>query len=207
MVDQVYKIVTGWDEEDEDDLDTAELASPSQGGEARPRLRPIPYGHISMLSGLLELVSDRGGHDDLYRLGAELLLEVDDLLPVTEAAELFHLAEVREGDLFITKLGQSFVEQDINERKDIIRDQLKDIPIFRIIARVLDTKANHAMNKEFFNDILEEHFSVEEAEHQLMTAINWGRYADIFHYDTDTEQLYLDEDQTGSSAHEATQDS
>ncbi len=207
MVDQVYKIVTGWDEEDEDDLDTAELASPSQGGEARPRLRPIPYGHISMLSGLLELVSDRGGHDDLYRLGAELLLEVDDLLPVTETAELFHLAEVREGDLFITELGQSFVEQDINERKAIIRDQLKDIPLFRMITRVLASKANHAMNKEFFNDILEEHFSLEEAEHQLMTAINWGRYADIFHYDTDTEQLYLDEDQTGDPIPAETQDS
>ena len=206
MVDQVYKIVTGWDEE-EDELDTTELASPSQDGEVRPRLRAIPYGHISMLSGLLELVLDRGGHDDLYRLGAELFLEVDDLLPVTDTAELFNLAEVREGDLFITELGQSFVEQDINERKAIIRDQLKDIPIFRMITRVLASKANHAMNKEFFSDILEEHFSVEEAEHQLVTAINWGRYADIFHYDTDTEQLYLDEDQTGDPISVSTQDS
>ncbi|NMP21213.1 nitrate/sulfonate/bicarbonate ABC transporter ATP-binding protein [Sulfobacillus harzensis] len=199
MVDQVYKIVTGWDdEEEEEDLTTATSAIPSdaQELEERPRLKPIPYGHISMLSGLMELVLDRGGHDDLYRLGAELFLEVDDLLPVTETAELFHLAEVKEGDLFITDLGRTFVEGDINDRKAIIREQLRDIPIFRLIQRVLVTKANHAMNKEFFTDILEEHFSVEEAERQLTTAINWGRYADLFHYDTDTEQLYLDEDQT-----------
>lgn len=205
MVDQVYKIVTGWDDDDEDEAEAQPELAPSVPApasasdtpdEERPRLKPIPYGHISMLSGLLELVADRGGHDDLYRLGAELFLEVDDLLPVTETAELFDLAEVSEGDLFLTELGRSFVEGDITDRKSTIRDQLQDIPIFRLIQRVLNTKANHAMNKEFFTDILEEHFSVAEAERQLTTAINWGRYADLFHYDTDTEQLYLDEDQT-----------
>ncbi len=195
LVDQVYKIVTGWDDTAKE-TDVGEPASPfhfSQAGQ--PRLKPIPYGHLSMLSGLLELVADRGGHDDLYRLGAELFLEVDDLLPVTETAELFHLAEVREGDLFLTDLGQRFVDCDVNERKAIIREQLKDIPIIRMITRVLVSKANHAMSKEFFTDILEEHFSVNESERQLMTAINWGRFADLFHYDTDTELLYLDDDQ------------
>ncbi len=208
MVDQVYKIVTGWDEHEPEIETIASEPQEVDGQEpARPRLKPIPYGHISMLSGLLELVADRGGHDDLYRLGAELFLEVDDLLPVTETAELFHLAEVREGDLFITELGSAFVEKDVNERKAIIREQLKDIPIVRMITRVLSTKANHAMNKEFFTDILEEHFSVNEAEHQLMTAINWGRFADLFHYDTDTEQLYLDEDQTSDPVPHSIQDS
>ncbi|PSR23688.1 MAG: nitrate ABC transporter ATP-binding protein [Sulfobacillus acidophilus] len=195
LVDHVYKIVTGWDdtENDADLVESTVPSQPSQGGQ--PRLKPIPYGHLSMLSGLLELVADRGGHDDLYRLGAELFLEVDDLLPVTETAELFHLAEVREGDLFLTELGKSFVDRDVNERKAIIREQLKDIPIIRMITRVLVSKANHAMSKEFFTDILEEHFSVNESERQLMTAINWGRFADLFHYDTDTELLYLDDDQ------------
>jgi NitT/TauT family transport system ATP-binding protein len=195
MVDEVYKIVTGWDELKTEEETVPQTVEDNGSGESRPRLKPIPYGHISMLSGLLELVADRGGHDDLYRLGAELFLEVDDLLPVTETAELFSLAEVREGDLFITELGQEFVAQDVSDRKAIIREQLKDIPIVRMITRVLATKANHAMNKEFFTDILEEHFSVKEADRQLMTAINWGRFADLFHYDTDTEQLYLDKDQ------------
>ncbi len=195
MVDQVYKIVTGWDEQKDTTPvnDEPFKATSDEGGR---QLKPIPYGHISMLSGLLELVADRGGQDDLYRLGAELFLEVDDLLPVTETAELFQLAEVREGDLILTELGHSFVEQDVNDRKSIVRQQLKDVPMLRMITRVLRTKANHAMNKEFFTDILEEHFSVDEAERQLTTAINWGRFADLFHYDTDTEQLYLDEDQT-----------
>jgi NitT/TauT family transport system ATP-binding protein len=144
-----------------------------------------------MLTGLLELVADRGGRDDLYRLGSELLLDVDDILPVTDTAELFHLAEVHEGDLILTELGRQFCDCSLPERQAIIREQLTAIPIFRLITRVLQSKANGSMVKEFFNDILEEHFSVEEAEEQLKTAIYWGRYADLFHYDDEAETLYI----------------
>ncbi len=193
LVDYVYKVVTGRNDEQEaisqKTLDKA--PAPSQ----KTRLAPIPYGHISMLSGLLELVADRGNRDDLYHLGSELFLEVDDLLPVTETAELFHLAEVREGDLVLTDLGKQFAQGEVTERKRIIREQLKDVSLFNLIERVLQNKANHAMPKEFFNEILEEHFSVKEAERQLTTAINWGRFTEFFHYDPDTEMLYLSTDQ------------
>ncbi|MCL4495718.1 MAG: nitrate/sulfonate/bicarbonate ABC transporter ATP-binding protein [Firmicutes bacterium] len=193
LVDSVYKIVTGRNDEQE-------ALPPKTGDELnaprdRVRLAPIPYGHVSMVSGLLELVADRGNRDDLYRLGSELFLEVDDLLPVTETAELFHLAEVKEGDLTLTGLGQQFADADVSERKRIIREQLKDVPLFNLIERVLRNKTNHAMPKEFFNDILEEHFSVAEAERQLTTAINWGRFAELFHYDPDSELVYLSPDQ------------
>jgi NitT/TauT family transport system ATP-binding protein len=189
MVDQVYKVVTGWDEDTE-----VEPATATVPGE-RPRLKPLPTGHLSMLTGLLELVADRGGRDDLYRLGSELLLEVDDLLPVTETAELFDLAQVEEGDLILTERGRQFVDSDLHARKALIRSQLETIPVFRLIVRVLESKQNGTMVKEFFNDILEEHFSVEDAEEQLRTAIYWGRYADLFHYDPDTETLYLPRDE------------
>ncbi|MDA8197954.1 MAG: nitrate/sulfonate/bicarbonate ABC transporter ATP-binding protein [Thermaerobacter sp.] len=194
LVDQVYKVVTGWDETPEA---RQEEARAEAAGE-RPRLKPLPAGHLSMLTGLLELVADRGGRDDLYHLGSELLLEVDDLLPVTDTAELFHLATVEEGDLILTDLGRRFCEAESPERHAIIRAQLLQIPIFRLILRVLESKANRSMVKEFFNDILEEHFSVKDSEIQLRTAIYWGRYADLFHYDPDTETLYLPEPDPGS---------
>lgn len=197
MVDHVYKVVTGWDDDDDDTEKNAleTLASETvDSNEPRPRLKAIPYGHLSMLSGLLELVADRGGKDDLYHLGAELFLEVDDLLPVTETAELFNLADVSEGDISLTDLGHEFVDGDVGDRKRIIRYQLQEIPLFRLINRVLRSKSNHTMVREFFSDILEEHFSVDEAEKQLITAINWGRFADLFHYDNETEKLYLEED-------------
>ncbi len=39
---------------------------------------------------------------------------------------------------------------------------------------------------------LELEFPAEEAQHQLETVINWGRYAEILAYDDDTETIYLE---------------
>lgn len=49
------------------------------------------------------------------------------------------------------------------------------------------------MPLEFFHDILDEHFTEAEVLKQLETAVNWGRYAEIFTYDPErgTLRLYL----------------
>jgi NitT/TauT family transport system ATP-binding protein len=45
------------------------------------------------------------------------------------------------------------------------------------------------MPLEFFQDLLDEHFSDDEVHRQLDTAIQWGRYAELFDYDSVTERL------------------
>jgi NitT/TauT family transport system ATP-binding protein len=42
---------------------------------------------------------------------------------------------------------------------------------------------------EFFRDVLDEHFSAPEVEQQVETALTWGRYAEIFTYDSATDTL------------------
>jgi hypothetical protein len=43
-----------------------------------------------------------------------------------------------------------------------------------------------------FSARTEDHLSEEEAERVLETVINWGRHAEIFAYDYDTEVLSLE---------------
>jgi NitT/TauT family transport system ATP-binding protein len=42
-------------------------------------------------------------------------------------------------------------------------------------------------------NILEKYFSPEEAEAQLETAINWGRYAELFTFQDDRGMFRLEE--------------
>ncbi len=42
------------------------------------------------------------------------------------------------------------------------------------------------MSDEFFHDILDEHFAEDEVHRQFETAMNWGRYAEIFDYDRES---------------------
>ena len=65
----------------------------------------------------------------------------------------------------------------------------------RQIRRTLESKANHTVPDEFFHDTLDEHFSEDETVQQLDTAINWGRYAGLFDYDSATHKFYIPEEE------------
>jgi NitT/TauT family transport system ATP-binding protein len=49
------------------------------------------------------------------------------------------------------------------------------------------------MRAGFFIDLFNEYFSDKESERQFATAVDWGRYAELFEYDASEERLYLPE--------------
>ena len=114
-------------------------------------------------------------------LADELSLEVDSLLPSVDTAVLLGMLKLEEGDAIITPAGQAFAQGDIQERKTIFRKAvLTNVPLLRQMEQSLKAKADRTLPAEFFQDLLDEHFSQDEASRQLETAIQWGRYAEIF---------------------------
>ncbi len=77
---------------------------------------------------------------------------------------------------------------------------LQHVILLQQMKRALDTKSDHAMPVEFFRDILDEHFSEDEVNQQIDTALNWGRYAEIFTYDSEDERLILHENGVSEQA-------
>lgn len=187
LVDQVYKIITNPELENIQEPTTA-----PQSTETQPRkYPPLPAVRIGSIAGLLELLEDRQG--DLYRLGQELQLEVDDILPIVEAAQLMKLVNLREGDINLTPVGEQFISSDIDERKAIVRNQLlTNLFLVQQITNLLQAKRNQRVPEELILDILEAHFSPEEAQRQLKTAIDWGRYAEIYSYDEPAGEIFLE---------------
>jgi NitT/TauT family transport system ATP-binding protein len=55
----------------------------------------------------------------------------------------------------------------------------------------LVSKSDHAMPLEFFRDILQKHCADDEVQRQIETALNWGRYSEIFAYDSEGDRLLL----------------
>jgi NitT/TauT family transport system ATP-binding protein len=188
FVDYIYKTMTQPD---------AEHALPPQGqapvGTARAlktKYQMLPHARPGGIAGLLEILSDGGGKDDLYALAEKLAMDADDLLPIIEACTMLGFATLKEGDVEITREGVSFVEADILTRKMIFRQAaLEHITILQCIDSVLKAKLDHSIPDEFFHDILDEHFSQDEVERQFETAMNWGRYAEIFDHDPENERL------------------
>jgi len=121
-------------------------------------------------------------------------MDVGDLLPIVEAATLLGFARSDKGDAEITPEGKAFARADISTRKLLFREAaLAKVTLLQQINNGLKTKSDHAMPLGFFRDLLEEHFSEEEAQRQIETALHWGRYGEIFTYDSETDRLLLHE--------------
>jgi NitT/TauT family transport system ATP-binding protein len=155
----------------------------------------LPHARPGGVAGLVELLLDRNGRDDIYHLADELAFEIDDLLPIVESASLLGYITVKEGDAELTPEGRAFAEADILHRKELFRKSAAErIPLIRQIVRSLESKSDHSMPEEFFRDMLEEHFSGDETNRQLETAINWGRYGELFDHDAASARFYVSEE-------------
>jgi NitT/TauT family transport system ATP-binding protein len=176
-------------------------------GFAKPSYERLPHARPGGIAGLLELLSDRGGKDDLYHVAEELLMEVDDLLPIIEAATLLDFARTSKGDVELTSAGKAFVDADIAARKDLFREAaLAHSTLLRQINSGLTSKSDGEMPLEFFRDVLEEHFPEDEVQRQIETALHWGRYGEIFSYNSENDRLLIHRLQHSDDLHEGTRD-
>jgi NitT/TauT family transport system ATP-binding protein len=186
IVDQVYTLLT---------------TVPGRDGRRGAKPEPIGLGHrlpdaaVQQLTGLIDSLTEApfNGHADLPHLADEENLAVDELFPLIEALQLLGFAHVSGGDIDLTAAGRSYADADMQSRKQVFADAvLKHIPLAAHIRRVLDERPGHRAPATRFLRELEDHLSEEEAERVLDTLINWGRHAEIFAYDYDSEVLSLE---------------
>ncbi len=189
LVDYIYKIMT------QPDLALAVPGAQAAAQKpARQKYQMLPHARVGGIAGLIELLQDRGGREDVYRLAEDLIMDAEDLLPIVEASVLLGFATLKEGDVEITPDGARFAEADILTRKILFRHAaLAHVMILQQIDSILHAKTDHSISEEFFYDILDEHFSQDEVERQFETAMNWGRYAEIFDFDRESHRLILAE--------------
>jgi NitT/TauT family transport system ATP-binding protein len=187
LVDTVYGILTGREEAAE------QAVAPAAAPVATPVDTPLPQVSAGGLSGLLEILAARDGRDGLADLADDLSFEVDDLLPLVDAAALLGLAQVQAADLEITPIGREFADADIDTAKALFGQVISErAPLIKAIMRALHATADGILREGFFLDLLRRGFSADEARRQLDIAIDWGRYGELFSYDAETGRLMLE---------------
>ena len=190
LVDHIYHVLTQPNIVHEMPAGVKAAAAPPVAATPPPRYLMLPHARAGGMHGLLEILADRGGREELHRLAQDLKLEADDLLPIVDACALLGFLRVDHGDAEITELGRKVAAGDIQQRKQLFREAvLAHVPLLQQMASALHAKADGTMPAEFFHDLLDEHFSEAESQRQLDTAIQWGRYAELFDYDSVTGRL------------------
>jgi len=183
LMDYIYNVMTNPE---------MDVVGAPEAEEKALRFPPVPHARAGGISGLLELLVDQGGREDLPVLAERLRLDVDDLLTIVDAAALLGFATVERGDVSVTEIGQQFALSDILTSKEIFRQQIvANVPFAMTIYQTLAEKSNRSMKADFFIDILDELYPSVEAQRQFETVVDWGRYAELFEYDAIERQLYL----------------
>jgi NitT/TauT family transport system ATP-binding protein len=155
-------------------------------------LQPLPHAPIGMVLGLLEHLKDvPGGREDLYKLGGPMGYELDDLLPVTEAAKRLGLVRIASGDIELTSEGQVLAAAEEPARKQRMGRSLRKLALIAEIRRAVERADGGRAPRTRFLERLKESFSEAEAERQLSTALDWARYGEIFDFDPDAEEFFL----------------
>jgi NitT/TauT family transport system ATP-binding protein len=129
---------------------------------------------------------------DFYALARELQLNSDDLLRLIEAAELLGFANIAYGDITLTPLSETFAEASIRARKEIFATRIRRLPLFKWLLSMLRATDKKQLEWDVIQKALELEFHEEEAERQLDSAIDWGRYAEILAYDDSSQVLLLE---------------
>jgi NitT/TauT family transport system ATP-binding protein len=143
----------------------------------------LPHVPLGRLFGLMETMAATPGPDDLYRLAERLRLGLDELHPLLEAARLLGWARVERGDYDVTDEGRRAAEAEVAERKALFRARVRSLPLLALILDALSRGA--PVPREAILAELRPHVPGPEAERQVDTAVNWGRWADLFDYDAD----------------------
>ena len=149
-----------------------------------------------MMAGLIETVAapPYSGKADLPEIARNLQLEVDDLFQVAEVLHHLGFAEVREGDIQLSAEARNFAELDPQSRKAMFAQHLlANVPLAQHIRHILDERPGHRAPRVRFEQELEDYLSDSAAEETLDTVIAWGRYAEIFAYDDQSEMFSLED--------------
>ncbi|HEX5137391.1 MAG TPA: nitrate/sulfonate/bicarbonate ABC transporter ATP-binding protein [Planctomycetota bacterium] len=185
-VDEVHQVITRLHLPDEPAA--APLPAP-----APDRPAPLPAVGMTQVTGLLEIVADKGSEMDVFELDALTDYEFGHTIAVVKAAELLDLLETPRNRVLLTPLGRAYVAGDANTRKRLLNGQLRELPTFRFVTGLLERAPENRLSATAIKEELAARLPpTEPIDRLFQTIVAWARYAELLGYNATAEELYLD---------------
>jgi NitT/TauT family transport system ATP-binding protein len=185
LVDHLHDIIT------HSELPDAPTPGPSVTYE------PLPDVSSSEIVGLLEYLDARGGRDDVFRISADTHREFGRVITIVKAAELLDLVDTPKRLVVLDSAGQRFVKAGPRERKEIWREQLLKVRLFRDMYEAIRRQPRHTLDREIVLETIVLNMPQEKYEKVFETFIRWARFGDLFAYDESRETISLQQSPEG----------
>jgi NitT/TauT family transport system ATP-binding protein len=168
-------------------------SSSEQGHDAGLFVTPLPPTGLSKVLGLLEILDDHGGREDIYKLARELRDSFGELIVIIKAAEILEFVDTPGGDLVLLPLGKQIIELPVNEKKKIISQQVAKLSLIEHMLNFLRNREDHQAKRPEVIEELTRTLPTERPKPQFDALVNWGRYSELMTYSRDEDVLRLSE--------------
>jgi len=169
--------------------DTPEWVPPAL---AASTVEGIPAVPLTEVVGIVEMVSSEGGRVDTYALSQKLMKDSVQVLILAKAAELLDFVDTPRNQIVLTDQGRELARADINGRKRIVHRQMKQLKLTQLFHQKLSESADQSLLRDEALQAIQDWLPSENPESVLDTLLQWGRYGELFGYNDDTQQVYID---------------
>jgi len=183
LVDRIHEIITGHE------LPDVPVSAPPPA----PAVEPLPHASPAEIVGLLEYLDARGGAQELFRIAVDTNQEFGRVIAVTKAAEMLNFVDTPKRMVLLDVEGKRFVKAGPDQQKEIWREQLLKLPLFREILDLIRREPDQRIDRDLLLDIFVLGMPYEDPELMFDTMAAWARYGDLFAYDETAEKLWLQE--------------
>ncbi|HTV48600.1 MAG TPA: AAA-associated domain-containing protein [Phycisphaerae bacterium] len=152
---------------------------------------PVPPTGLLKVLGLLAVLDQHNGKEDIYKLARELRDSFGELLIIIKAAEVLGFVVTPGGDLVMEPLGKEILGLPVNKKKELIGKQIAKLPLFVHFTKFLENRPEKAASRQEIMDELVRILPTERPKPQFDALMNWGRYAEIFSFNRDDDRLVL----------------
>ena len=174
LVDQLHDIITSTE------LPDVEVSAPE------PSLlvdmaEPLPSAQSGDILGLLEFLETQGGTCDLFQVVSHTHVPFELVLASVKSAEMLEFVDTPKRSVLFTPLGQRFVRAGMEERKQIWKEQLLKLKLFRVVSDLLEMREGQLSREELISE-LHHRLPMEDPERTFHTLVAWGRFGELFAY-------------------------
>jgi NitT/TauT family transport system ATP-binding protein len=155
-------------------------------------LQILPDVQISEVIGILESIHDEGGLADIFDLAHAIGKDFGQTLYLVKAAELLDLVDTPKQTVVLTESGRRFVKGDVNLRKSMLHQLFNDLRIVQQVSDLLKQSETLRLPVEVIEQKVAGWLPNENPEKVVSMLISWGRFSEVFGYNDDAKELYLD---------------
>jgi NitT/TauT family transport system ATP-binding protein len=174
LVDKLHDIITSAE------LPDVEVSAPSMANLPEP-IEPLPHVSSPDILGLLEFLETQNGTCDLFVVASQTHVPFESVLTAVKAAEMLDFVDTPKRSVKFSPIGQQFMALDMDARKDLWREQLQKLKLFRVVMELLDLGDGKLRKEDLVHEIASR-LPMEDAEATFETLVAWARYGELFAY-------------------------